>query len=205
MSRTAQLDTDKRGRPRGFELEAALTAAMHVFWAKGYDGTSLTDLTQAMGITRPSLYAAFGNKEDLFRKAMALYEVKTLSFVTSALNAQNAREVAERLLRGSVESYSSALHPRGCLSVNTSMAGGNEAAHIRADVRARNREIAEAIGKRMAKAADDGDFGPNSAPDALSQYLFTVMQGIAIQANDGATSAQLHAIVDLALANWPGA
>src|SRR6201996_7837673 len=89
-----------RGRPREFDVEDALEAALRVFWSKGYEGASLTELTEAMGITRPSLYAAFGNKEELFRKALDLYEKEKLEYVSAALAASTARGVAERLLTG---------------------------------------------------------------------------------------------------------
>src|ERR1700759_424078 len=92
-----------KGRPREFDLDQALAAALRVFWAKGYEGASLTDLTEAMGITRPSLYAAFGNKEALFRKALDLYERDKLAYVANALAAPTARGVAERMLGGALD------------------------------------------------------------------------------------------------------
>src|SRR3981189_1908276 len=91
-----------RGRPREFCVDEALAKALRVFWSKGYEGASLSDLTEAMGITRPSLYAAFGNKEALFRKALDLYEHDKLAFVGAALEAPTARGVAERLLLGAL-------------------------------------------------------------------------------------------------------
>src|SRR3569623_860019 len=91
-----------RGRPREFCVDEALVAALRVFWSKGYEGASMTDLTDAMGITRPSLYAAFGNKEALFRKALDLYEREKLAYIGEALKAPTSREVVERLLHGAL-------------------------------------------------------------------------------------------------------
>src|SRR4051794_9404549 len=108
-----------RGRPREFCVEEALAAALRVFWTKGYEGTSLTDLTDAMGITRPSLYAAFGNKEALFRKALDLYQREKLEYVGRALVQPTARAVAEVILRGAVDNACSPQEPHGCLGVIT--------------------------------------------------------------------------------------
>src|SRR2546421_127594 len=106
-----------KGRPREFDVDEALAAALRVFWTKGYEGASLTDLTEAMGITKPSLYAAFGNKESLFRKALDLYEREKLAYVAEALNAPTSREVAARLLRGALEMQTSEGEPKGCMRV----------------------------------------------------------------------------------------
>ena len=105
----------RRGRPREFCVDHALAQALRVFWSKGYEGTSLTDLTEAMGITRPSLYAAFGNKESLFRKALDLYEREKLAYVGKALAQPTARKVAETMLRGAVDNVTGSDEPHGCL------------------------------------------------------------------------------------------
>src|SRR3954467_2531468 len=121
-----------KGRPREFDVDEALAAALRVFWTKGYEGASLTDLTEAMEITRPSLYAAFGNKESLFRKALDLYEREKLAYVGEALKAPTSRQVAERLLRGALAMQTSDCEqPRGCMRVISSVACGPEAESIR--------------------------------------------------------------------------
>src|ERR1051325_3475900 len=104
-----------RGRPRQFDTEKALDRALTVFWQKGYEGASLLDLTRAMGINRPSLYAAFGNKEALFRKALDRYAEGQAAYIRAALEAPTARAVAERLLHGTVELLTDPRNPRGCL------------------------------------------------------------------------------------------
>src|SRR5688500_16338172 len=130
-----------RGRPREFCIDEALAQALRVLWSKGYEGTSLTDLTEAMGITRPSLYAAFGNKESLFRKALDLYEREKLDYVGKALAKPTAREVAETMLRGAVENVSSCDEPHGCLGVIAQVACGEEASSIREAVQDRSKRF----------------------------------------------------------------
>src|SRR3546814_6001693 len=140
------LCTPVKGRPREFDVGDALAAALRVFWSKGYEGASLTDLTEAMGITRPSLYAAFGNKEALFRKALDLYEEEKLAYVRGALDAPTAKGVVERLLRGALENQCSDCEPKGCLGVISSIACGEGAEAIREDGIARRPESEERRG-----------------------------------------------------------
>src|SRR5690348_8208904 len=141
--------THGKGRPREFDVDDALAAALRVFWSKGYEAASLTDLTQAMGITRPSLYAAFGNKEALFRKALDLYEREKLAYIGEALKAPTSREVAERLLRGALAMQTSDCEPKGCMRVLTSVSCSPEADSIRADLMARRQSSQRALCDRM--------------------------------------------------------
>src|SRR6476646_442813 len=134
-----------RGRPREFDVDEALAAALRVFWSKGYEAASLTDLTEAMGITRPSLYAAFGNKEALFRKALDLYEREKLAYIGQALEAPTSREVVERLLHGALAMQTSDCEPKGCMRVLTSVSCGPEAASIRADLMERRQSSQRAL------------------------------------------------------------
>src|SRR3954468_17316661 len=154
--------TVAKGRPREFCVDEALGQALRVFWSKGYDGASLTDLTDAMGITRPSLYAAFGNKESLFRKALDLYEREKLAYVGEALKAPTSRAVAERLLRGALEMQTSGCEPRGCMRVIGSVSCGPEAESIRRDLMARRQSSQRALCERMQRAKDEGDLPPNT-------------------------------------------
>lgn len=193
-----------RGRPREFDADAALAAALRVFWQRGYEGASLSDLTEAMGITRPSLYACFGNKESLFRKALDLYEREKLAYVGEALQAPTARGVAERLLAGALTIQTSGRNPRGCLKVISTSACGSEAEGIRAEVVARRAASDQALIRRFERAKAEGDLPDGIEPEALARYLSTMMQGMAVQAGAGAPRAQLAQFVDTVLAMWPG-
>ncbi len=192
-----------RGRPREFCTDMALTEALRVFWSKGYEGASLNDLTEAMGITRPSLYAAFGNKESLFRKALELYERDKLAYVGKSLEKPTARGVVESMLRGAVANMTGQGEPHGCLGVITSMACGSEAECIREEVLERGKIAKEAIVERMRRAADEGDLPGGADPVALTNYVYAVLQGLSVQAGAGATRDELDATIDTMLAMWP--
>jgi AcrR family transcriptional regulator len=194
-----------RGRPREFDTDEALAAALGVFWRKGYEGASLTDLTEAMGVSRPSLYAAFGNKEQLFRRALDLYETEKMAYVGEALNKPTARGVAEHLLTKALERQTSACDPRGCLGVVSAMQCGDEAQSIRAEVQARGKAANEALIARFERARADGDLPPQVTPEGLARLLSAISQGLAMQASAGATTAELRVLVETALQCWPTA
>jgi AcrR family transcriptional regulator len=193
-----------RGRPREFDADEALAAALRVFWTRGYEGASLTELTDAMGITRPSLYACFGNKEALFRKALDLYEQEKLAYMQTALEAPTARGVAERLLRGALAQQSGNCDPKGCLGVISSVACSAEAESIKAEVVARRASSMAALVSRFERAKDDGDLPAHIEPVALTRYLLALMQGLSVQSGSGASCTELQQMVDTALAVWPG-
>jgi AcrR family transcriptional regulator len=193
-----------RGRPREFDVDMALAAALRVFWSKGYEGASLTDLTEAMGITRPSLYAAFGNKEALFRQTLDLYEREKLAYVGPALDAPTAKGVAQRLLQGAIDTCAGESEPRGCLRVIASSACGSESECIRAEVLERSRKVRAMLVDRMARALAEGDFNGPTDPEAITTYLTAVLQGMAVQAGAGASREDVQRVVDTTLAVWPG-
>jgi AcrR family transcriptional regulator len=193
-----------RGRPREFDVDMALAAALRVFWSKGYEGASLTDLTEAMGITRPSLYAAFGNKEALFRQTLDLYEREKLAYVGPALDAPTAKGVAQRLLQGAIDTCAGESEPRGCLRVIASSACGSESECIRAEVLERSRKVRAMLVDRMARAVAEGDFNGPTDPEAITTYLTAVLQGMAVQAGAGASREDVQRVVDTTLAVWPG-
>jgi AcrR family transcriptional regulator len=197
--------TAAKGRPREFCVDAALAAALRVFWSKGYEGASMSELTEAMGITKPSLYAAFGNKESLFRKALDLYEQEKLAYIGEALAAPTAREVAERLLRGALAMQCSDSQPRGCLRVISSVACGVEAESIREEVIARRASSHRALVERFDRARQEGDLRADVDPEGLATYLSAILQGMAVQAGGGASRDQLETLIRTSLAVWPSA
>lgn len=193
-----------KGRPREFCLDEALAAALRVFWSKGYEGASMTELTEAMGITKPSLYAAFGNKEALFCKTLDLYEREKMAYVGEALAKPTVRAVAEHMLRGSVENQTSSCEPRGCLGVISSVACGSEAESIREKVHERSKVAKAALIERMERGKAEGDLPDHIDIEALTGLLYALMQGMAVQAGAGATRAELDRLVDTSMLMWPG-
>ena len=193
-----------KGRPREFDTDEALAAALRVFWSKGYEGASLSDLTEAMGITRPSLYAAFGNKESLFRKALDLYEQEKLAYTRQALDAPTVKGVAERMLRGAIDAQCSDCEPRGCLRVISSVACGAEAECIREEVIARRVSSQQALVDRFERGKAEGDVPPDTDVIGLTRYLVAILQGMAVQASGGASRDELERLVETSLAMWPG-
>ncbi len=192
-----------RGRPREFCVDRALAAALQVFWAKGYEAASLTDLTEAMGVTRPSLYAAFGNKEALFRKALDLYEREKLAFMKTALDAPTARGVVERMLYSALDVQTGQGEPRGCFNVISSVTCGAEAQAVKAEVIARRASSEAALQQRFERARAEGDLPPGADPVGLVRYLMTVLQGMAVQAGSGVPRESLARLVATTLSLWP--
>jgi len=191
------------GRPRGFDADEALEQAMRVFWEQGYEGASLTDLTGAMGITRTSMYAAFGNKEDLFRKALERYTEGPASYAARAMREPTAREVATAFLNGSVRTSTSPGRPAGCLGVQGSLAAGEPGRNARDALVVWRNEGTSTLRDRFQQAVDEGDLPPDTDPGLLARYLMTVANGIAVQAAGGTVSEDLQHVADMALSNWP--
>ena len=191
-----------RGRPREFCPDQALADALQVFWTKGYEGASLTDLTDAMGITRPSLYAAFGNKEALFRQALDLYERDKMAYIGEAMQEPTARAVAEYLLHGAVDTATGG-ECRGCMGVISTVACQSVEPSIRDDVNQRAESAKQLIVERMRRAIDEGEFVAPTTPEGMTRYLLALMQGISVQAQAGATRAELIEVAEAALAGWP--
>lgn len=191
------------GRPREFDVEMALESALKQFWRHGYEGTSLADLTEAMGITRPSLYATFGNKEDLFIKVIERYSLDHTAYVREALHQPTARAVAEYLLRSAADAQTHPGYPRGCLELQAALVCSPEAAPIRERLSRRRQAAQTALRDRLARAVGDGDLPPAAKPADLARFLSLVAQGLAVQALDGATRDDLHHAIDIALAGWP--
>jgi AcrR family transcriptional regulator len=191
------------GRPRTFDADAALDRALEVFWRQGYEGTTLSDLTAAMGINRPSLYAAFGSKDQLFTRVLDRYLTGPGAFAEQALDAPTAREVVERLAYGAVDLTTGPRTPHGCLSVNTVQACGPEAEPARRDAIARRRGSRTALKRRLERARREGDLPPDANPAELAGFVTMLTDGIAVQAAAGASRAELRRVVATALRGWP--
>ncbi len=193
--------TAKLGRPRAFDSDAVLDRAMNVFWAKGYEGASLSDLTRAMRINRPSLYAAFGNKEQLFRKVLDRYMDGPVAYFGKALAAPKARVVIEKIFFGTASMGDDPAIPAGCLLVHGALACGD--ASVRRDVTARRVAAEMALRRRLQRARREGDLPKNTEPADLAHYVMTVVRGMAVQSAGGASRAQLRRVAQIALRAWP--
>lgn len=192
------------GRPRSFDLNEALDAAMQVFWRKGYEGASLSDLTQAMGINRPSLYSAFGDKETLFRKALDRYAEGPAAYLREALKQPTARAVTQHLLRGAANLLADPRHPSGCLMVQGALVCGESADCIRQELVARRVAGEAAVRRRFKRAKAEGDLPADSNPADLARYVVTISQGMAVQAAGGASREELQRVVGTVMRSWPG-
>jgi AcrR family transcriptional regulator len=199
-----KLETAARlGRPRAFDPDVALDRAMYVFWAKGYEGASLSSLTRAMRINRPSLYAAFGNKEQLFRKVLDRYMDGPVAWFGEALAAPKARDVVEQIFLGTARMAENRSVPAGCLLVQGALACGNASA--RTEVAARRVAAEVALRRRLQRAKREGDLPKNADPAELAHYVMTVVRGMAVQSAGGASRDQLHRVAQIALRAWPKA
>jgi AcrR family transcriptional regulator len=184
-------------------LDKALDAAMQVFWRNGYEGASLSDLTQAMGINRPSLYAAFGDKGTLFRKALDRYAEGPAAYMREALKQPTARAVTQQLLRGAADLLTDRQHPSGCLMVQGALVCGEAADCIRQELVSRRVAGEAAVRRRFKRAKAEGDLPADSNPADLARYVVTISQGMAVQAASGASREELQRVVWTAMCAWP--
>lgn len=192
-----------KGRPREFDVDRALDRALKVFWRKGFEGASLPDLTKAMGINRPSLYAAFGNKAALFRRAVERYIEGPASQIRRALEEPTARQVVERWFRENIELITDSRNPRGCFLVQSALTCGDTADTIRRELARRRAASETALCERFERAIAEGDLPRNCEPADLARYVATVSQGMAVQAAGGATREELQKVAERALSAWP--
>lgn len=191
------------GRPREFDLDKALEQALHVFWRQGYEGTSINDLTQAIGITKPSLYAAFGNKEELFRKALDRYIDGPGGYVQTAMAKPTVREVVEHLLLGAADAVTNPENPPGCLAVQAALCCGDAAESIKQELMSRRAMGEEDLRKRFERAVADGDLPADADAADLARYISAILQGMAVQAAGGASRDELQKVARMALKTWP--
>ncbi|MFA1602208.1 TetR/AcrR family transcriptional regulator [Alcaligenes faecalis] len=192
------------GRPRRFDRDSALLAAMRVFWAQGYEGTSIQDLVAAMGVNKPSLYATFGCKEALFQEAVQLYDrLEGRATTESLANAKTARDAVRAMLEANAHAYSTTEGPRGCMIVLSALLGTPDNQPVRAFLAQNRLEGERALQKRLARGVTDGDLSPSADIAQLAAFYTTVLEGLSIQARDGASPEKLKSIIEAAMQAWP--
>jgi AcrR family transcriptional regulator len=189
------------GRHREFDFEEALAAAQKVFWLKGYEGASITDLTDAMGINSPSLYAAFGSKQGLFKAVLNHYDASREKVLTKILAEPTAKEVASRYLAALADYATDKKHPPGCLMIKAGLSPGE--GEIAKQLGQHRAAMEMALRERFECAKRSGDLPPDASPVALMRYLMAVGSGLCVQAAGGASREELRAIAELALAGFP--
>jgi AcrR family transcriptional regulator len=191
------------GRPREFDIDQALDRALDVFWRNGYEGASVADLTAAMGINPPSLYAAFGNKAGLFRKALDRYIEQRTKYWHEAFDEPTARGAVEHLLRESANFLTDTCNPQGCLVVRSAMSCGETEDAIKRELAARRAEGEARLRVRFERAQSEGEMPPDLDPADYARYIMTVLEGMSVRAASGVTREELHKVADMALRAWP--
>jgi len=193
-----------RGRPRAFDPHEALDSAMRVFWEKGYLGASLSDLTGAMGINRPSLYAAFGNKEELYRKVLDRYVQSSAAGLAESISQPTARDVAEHFLQRVIRLLTSRDSPGTCLVVHGMLSCGGRGEPL-SDEFQNCRSAAHAeLCARFKRARAEGDLPESADPSALAHYLQAITFGLSVMSFSGATKRELQQVVRTAVDAWQG-
>jgi AcrR family transcriptional regulator len=191
------------GRPLEFDREKALNAALRVFWEKGYDGTSLSDLTAAMGINRPSMYLSFGNKETLFQKAMEGYTQKNAQLIADCFLAESAREGMERLLRKAVNVFTDPKNPGGCFGNTGTLTCSSVSDEMKRYLEQRWKSFDLTLKRRFDRAVTAGELASGTSTKDLAHYYSVVFQGLGLHAKRGSTRKELLRVVGLAMENWP--
>ena len=198
MTRTDR-PAKKMGRPRGFDEAEALHAAMKLFWERGYEGTSMADLTKAMNLSAPSIYAAFGDKRSLFGLAAKRYAEGPGQYQARALREPTLQQVVRALFRNTVDFLTQPGHPSGCMTLTGAMAcsvEANSAKDLMTEIRKQNEA---ALKVRLQQARKGGELPADLNVDDYSRYLSTLLGGLAIQAANGVSKAEMKRIGDMAL------
>jgi AcrR family transcriptional regulator len=191
------------GRPREFDIDKALDQALNVFWRNGYEGASIADLTGAMGINPPSLYAAFGNKEGLFRKALDRYVQRGTEFWNEAQAQPTARGMLEHLLHGKADFLTQANNPPTCMLDRSAMTCSEADKAMQQELAALRSNFEIALRDRFQTAKATGEISADTQPDDYARYIMTVLEGMSVRAAGGATREDLHKIADMTLRTWP--
>jgi AcrR family transcriptional regulator len=203
MKSTAASTTKRAGRPLSFDRDAALGSAMHLFWRHGYEATSIADLTRAMGITPPSLYAAFGDKRRLFLEAVQRYLGGLDAIEQRIAEAPTAHDAARDLLVAAALGDTRDDAPPGCLLASSLISSSTEADAVRESLAAIRRSIEAALRARIERDIREGILPSGSDAEILAGHVFAVIQGMSTLAKDGASRTKLLGIVDRVMAGWP--
>lgn len=188
-----------KGRPRAFDPDQAVAAVLPIFIEKGFEGATFGELIAAMGIKPPSFYAAFGSKDQLFRRVIEMYAAQGTPIIEDALVQPTAYEVIERLLRKTADAHTDPSRPPGCLFVQGALSCSDKASDIRDELAARRVAIEPLLEQRLRDAQDAADASIGGDPAQVARYVSTVMQGLAVQATSGGGRRALHEIVDFTL------
>lgn len=192
----------KTGRPLSFDRERVLEKAMLAFWESGYETTSIADLTRAMGVAAPSLYAAFGNKQKLFIEVMRRYAGDLGAWEHGMRAAPTAREAVAGMLRGAAILYTGETTPRGCLLASAAATGSAGAAEVRAAIAAQRRGLRDILIRRIEADIAVGRLAPDTPGAVLADLALAVTQGMSVLARDGLDRDRLLALADAAMASW---
>lgn len=187
------------GRPRAFDADTALDEAMEVFWRHGYEGATIAQLTDAMGINPPSLYAAFGSKEGLLKAALDRYSTKRAAVMEEILSAATAREVAEQFLMRTADSHTDPANPPGCLLVQGGLACGVGSENVPFELGAHRAQTERQLRERFVRAKAEDDLDASSDPAALARYLSAVTAGMGVMASSGADRDALRQVAAVSL------
>lgn len=193
----------RAGRPLSFDREVALKKAMLLFWRQGYEGTSISDLTTALGVTPPSIYAAFGDKKRLFLEAVQAYLAGPLTSFQIIDGAPTAEEAARGLLEAAAKGFTGADTPPGCLLASSAISGSAASDDIKNELAAMRGAIEERLMHRLEADVAAGGLDANVDPDALAGYVMAVIQGLSTLARDGANRDKLERVARAAMAGWP--
>ncbi|WBL81740.1 TetR/AcrR family transcriptional regulator [Bradyrhizobium xenonodulans] len=187
------------GRPREFDAETALDQAMEVFWRHGYEGATIAQLTEAMGINPPSLYACFGNKEGLLKAALDRYTKLRGIWMDEVVAAPTARDVAERMLMGIADKQTDPANPPGCLLVQGGIACGTGSENVPFELAARRAQNEDQLRDRFVRAKAEGDLKDSADPAALARYVSAVAVGMGVMASSGADREALRQVASVAM------
>src|ERR1051325_10600685 len=190
------------GRPRAFDPDKALDAALKVFWERGYEGASLADLTKAMGINKPSLYGTFGDKAELFRKVVDRYLSRQNLLWEQVLREPSARTTVERILNAVADSLTSGQNPHGCLLVQSALTCSEESDCIKKELALPRADSDGMLRSRLERAQKDGEIAQGVDVAALFRYFSTILRGMSVEASGGATRQDLQNVIDLAFRAW---